>query len=209
VTGEEADWFAGLPAGPRFWALAGLAVVVALLLRAWIVRGAAGRRFLAVVHAFESGFVAFLLAAMLAFSFLQILLRNLADTGFVWIDPLLRHLLLWIGFTGAGLATRLDRHINVDAVTRALPDRAKHAVRVGTSAVAAIVCMLLADATLRVVREEAGAGTQGFLDVPTWVLQTIMPVMSLLMSYRFAGHVVRSVHDLRTGAPAASPGRTA
>jgi TRAP-type C4-dicarboxylate transport system permease small subunit len=89
-----------------------------------------------------------------------------------------------------------------------LPVRAKHAVRAGTSAVAAIVCMLLADATLRVVREEAGAGTHSFLNVPTWTLQVIMPIICLLMTYRFVGLVVRSVHDLRTGAPTVNAGRT-
>ena len=203
---EGPGWIAGLPAGASFHALAGAALLLAVLLRLVIVRSSGGRRAVAALHAAESGFVAVLLATMLIFSFLQIILRNVARTGFVWIDPLLRHLLLWIGFSGAALATRLDRHISIDALTRILSPGGKRAAHIATHAAATLVCLLLAEATLRVVRDEAAAGTVNFLQIPTWMLQCIMPLACLLMAYRFARLLAGGRRGVEPQAAPAEPG---
>lgn len=181
------EWLARLPGDRAFVAAAALVVLAAAGLRLVLARKPFGRGLIRLAHSLESTFVALLLAAMLALSFLQIVLRNLAETGLVWIDPLLRHLVLWIGFTGALLATRLQRHINVDAVSRLLRPPVRRTVHAVTELLAAGICLLLADACLRMVREEAAAATTSFLDLPTWIVQAIMPVTLLGMSYRFLG----------------------
>ena len=66
---------------------------------------------------------------MVVLAFLQVLLRNIFDQSFLWGDPLLRHLVLWVGFIGASLATREEKHINIDVLGRALKGRPKLAVR--------------------------------------------------------------------------------
>ena len=43
---------------------------------------------------------------MVLMAFLQVILRNIFDMGIIWGDILLRHLVLWIGFIGASLATK-------------------------------------------------------------------------------------------------------
>jgi TRAP-type C4-dicarboxylate transport system permease small subunit len=121
----------------------------------------------------------------------------------VWIDPLLRHLVLWIGFLGALLATRTVRHINVDALSRLLPAPVLRVTRPLTNLFAACVCLLLTNACFKMVREEASFGTAGFLDVPVWVLQAVMPLALWLMAYRFASH---AVSGLRGGADAGHRG---
>ncbi len=191
MTSGEPAWLAAIPAGQAFVVPAAAAVVAIALLRRLADRSSTARRIFPMLHGIEAGFVALLLATMLVLSFLQIVLRNLAQSGFVWIDPLLRHLLLWIGFAGGALATRLDRHINVDALTRFLPPQAKRLLALVTNAFAAFVCLLLADATFRMVRSEAEARTTGFLDIPTWMLQIVMPFACLVMSCRFVGHALR------------------
>jgi len=61
------------------------------------------------------------LGFMILIAFLQIVLRNFFNTGLSGGDPLLRNLVLWIGFIGATLATREGKHINIDVVSRWLP----------------------------------------------------------------------------------------
>ena len=200
MPGEPA-WLAAIPTGQAFVVPVAVAVVVIAVLRRLADRSAIARRGFSVLHGIEAGFVALMLATMLVLSFLQILLRNLAQSGFVWIDPLLRHLLLWIGFAGGALATRLDRHINVDALTRFLPPSVKRLLALVANAFAAFVCLLLADATLRMVRSEAEAHTTGFLDVPTWKLQVVMPIACLVMCGRFIGHALRLTPVERPSAP--------
>ena len=61
-----------------------------------------------------------MLFAMVLLASSQVIMRNFLDSGFSWGDPLLRLLVLWLGLMGAMVATRLDRHITVDALLRVL-----------------------------------------------------------------------------------------
>ena len=70
------------------------------------------------LHRAEDALLVLLLSAMIALASTQILLRNLFDSGFVWIDPLLRVLVLWLGLIGATVATRNNRHIRIDLLSK-------------------------------------------------------------------------------------------
>lgn len=192
-------WLGRLPVDAPFVVAAAVGIVLAVALRRLAAQRLAS--FLRAAHAAESIFLALLLATMLVLSFLQIVLRNVASTGLIWIDPLLRHLVLWIGFAGAALATRLGRHISIDAVSRFLPDAWQRGVRVASCALASVVCLLLANACLKALRGEAEAGTHVFLDLSTAHVQIVMPAAMLLMSYRFASQVL----DALRRAPEAEP----
>jgi TRAP-type C4-dicarboxylate transport system permease small subunit len=184
------EWLRGIPTDRLYVLFAAAFAVSIAVARLLLDSRAAGRRLRQMAHALEGGVLALLLAAMIVFSFLQIILRNLADTGIIWIDPLLRHLVLWVGFLGATLATRKAHHINVDAVSRFFPLPALRFVRAFTNLLAAFVCLLLSNAGVKLVRDEAGFGSSGFLDIPTWMLQVVMPLSLLLMSSRFLGHAI-------------------
>jgi TRAP-type C4-dicarboxylate transport system permease small subunit len=180
---------------------AALALAVALA-RLGLARSRAGANLITALHATEAGFLAALLAAMLIFSFLQIVLRNVVQTGWVWVDPLLRHLLLWIGFAGALLATRMDQHINVDALSRSLSPGGRRIARIATGIAAAAVCLVLSEAARAFLVDEAKAGTSGFLDIPTWCLLVVMPLALWAMAVRFVRHTIDAA---RGAAPPAPP----
>lgn len=201
----DAAWLEQLPQGTAFLTAAALAAALCALLRVLAARTGPGRTLIRGLHFLEGTAVALMLAAMLVLSFGQILLRNLAHTGLLWVDPLLRHLLLWVGFLGAMLATRLDRHINVDAFTRLLGGSALRTARCLSSLGAAGICLALTGACMTALREEAGARTVGFLGIPVWCLQVVMPFSLFVMASRFFRHAVESVGGKRPVAPAAAP----
>ncbi|VAW60495.1 hypothetical protein MNBD_GAMMA11-458 [hydrothermal vent metagenome] len=58
--------------------------------------------------------ISLLLLLILALS--QVILRNVFDTGFSDIDVISRHLVLFIAFMGAALATDSNQHIKVDCL---------------------------------------------------------------------------------------------
>ena len=64
-------------------------------MQAWIDR----------IHRVEDALLVILLSLMILLAATQILLRNFFDLGFVWADPLLRALVLWLGLIGATVAT--------------------------------------------------------------------------------------------------------
>jgi TRAP-type C4-dicarboxylate transport system permease small subunit len=136
-----------------------------------------------------------LLAIMVLMAFLQVVLRNFFSTGILWGDIFLRHLVLWIGFLGAALATSKERHISIDALTRFLPTRVKSAIRVLTNLFAAIVCYVLLRASLTFIELEREGETILYGNIPTWYAQVIIPAgFALLMAHFF----IRSVLDART-----------
>jgi TRAP-type C4-dicarboxylate transport system permease small subunit len=183
-------WLQNLPVDRSYvlWALVFIAVwsVLRLLLES----RRAGKRLIDTTQVLEGALLALLLGTMIALSFLQIVLRNVANSGLIWIDPLLRHLVLWIGFLGAMFSTRVGRHINIDALSRLMPRSLLRVVRVTTNLMAAFVCLLLSNASLKLVRDEATFGGTGFLGIPVWVLQIVMPIATLVMGSRFLGHAV-------------------
>ena len=69
------------------------------------------------LHRAEDALLVLLLSAMIVLAATQIMLRNFFDSGFVWIDPLLRVLVLWLGLIGATVATRNNRHIRIDLLS--------------------------------------------------------------------------------------------
>lgn len=134
----------------------------------------------------EGAILIVLLSVMVVMSFLQVVLRNLFSSGILWADILLRHILLWLGFLGAALATSENRHINIDALRRFFSPRLRSAVEVLTNLFAAVICYLLASASWRFVEGEIEGGQNLFGDVPAWYGSIIIPLGFSLLVVHFA-----------------------
>jgi TRAP-type C4-dicarboxylate transport system permease small subunit len=166
---------------PLFIGAVGLGLGVRYLLRRRI--GVA--RWTARTTRAERWALTLLLLTMLAFAVLQIVLRNLFQTGLVWIEPLLRHLVLWIGFTAAVVAAGRLRHIQMDVIGRVLPPGPRLAVLRFTLFVTAVICMVLARASWIYLGQELEFGSTGFLDIPVWLLTSVLFLGFALMASRF------------------------
>jgi TRAP-type C4-dicarboxylate transport system permease small subunit len=141
----------------------------------------------------EQMLIATFLGVMILIAFLQILLRNLFSTGLSWGDPLLRNLVLWIGFIGATLATREGKHIHIDLISRWLPSLGKNGVTLFAHLFSFFVSGLLTYAALKFIKNELQMGTLTFLNIPVWVPELILPVTFGLMTFRFG---LRSLKNL-------------
>jgi C4-dicarboxylate transporter, DctQ subunit len=145
-----------------------------------------------ILNKIEGALLIFLLLVMLFMAFGQVVLRNISSGGFVWGDILLRHLVLWIGFLGAALATSGERHINIDILTRYLPERLKGIVAAVSNVFAAVICFLLFRASLTFIEFEIVNNNTVFAEVPSWIAQIIIPVGYGLLTFHF---IVRAFLD--------------
>ena len=136
------------------------------------------------------------LGIMVLFAFLQVVLRNIFNEGILWGDILLRHLVLWVGFLGASLATREQKHINIDLFSRFMSDKGKLIVRFITNLFSVFICYLLADAGWTFVQDEQMMGTVIFADIPAWYFQIIIPIGFILMSFRFLVLALENIVDV-------------
>ena len=116
----------------------------------------------------------------------QIFLRNLFDSSFSWGDPLLRILVLWVGLLGALAASRGNRQITVDVLTRLLQGRAKSAARAVASVFTAVVCGVLTYHAGRFVAMEYQEGTPAVAGLPAWLFELVMPFAFGLICVRYA-----------------------
>jgi TRAP-type C4-dicarboxylate transport system permease small subunit len=143
---------------------------------------------------FEGYVLITLLFVMIVMAFLQVVLRNLFSSGILWADIVLRHLLLWLGFLGAAIATSENRHINIDAVRRFLSNRMHSAVEVLTDVFAAVICFMLARASWTFVQGEIADRRLLFGDIPSWYAQVIIPIGFGLLVVHF---VIRALLRIR------------
>jgi len=91
---------------------------------------------------------------LLILALLQILARNLFDTGIAEADTLTRYLVLYVTFFGAAVAVQRDRHIKIDVACALLPPAMIKRLYRPMQALAALVCAFLADAAIRYWRDE-------------------------------------------------------
>ena len=159
--------------------IAASAVVRAVLYRKHYLRGLFG-----VVGRLEVGVITILLLALVLLGCMQIVLRNFFHSGVLWADPLMRHLVLWLGCLGAALATTRLRHINIDVFTRLVPRRQRGYRRAVVYTATAIAAFYLGVAALRLVVDERAFGDVAFGTVKTWTLQTVLPYSFFIISYR-------------------------
>lgn len=138
--------------------------------------GGGPSRPLRALRRLEDGVLALLLTSMILLASLQILLRNVFESGIGWADPLVRVLVLWVGLLGALAASRDDRHINVDVLARLLPERPRRVTSALTSFFTAAVAGVVAYQSLRFVISELEFGGVGPGGLPSWGLASIIPI---------------------------------
>lgn len=125
--------------------------------------------------------------SMITLAAAQILLRNLWGGGIAWADEVLRILVLWAAMLGAVAASREQRHVSIDALSRYLPSTWHRAVVRLTSVFTAMVCFVLAWYSWLFVADSLEAADRVLNGaVPAWVVQAILPVGFALIGYRYA-----------------------
>ena len=133
----------------------------------------------------EQVLITILLTVMILMTFFQIVLRNFFDTGISWGDSLVRYLVVWVGFIGAAIATKEDKHINIDVVSRWLTGPQSNYIGLISHFFSAVICGLLTLAAIKFILFEAQMGSTAFFKLPVWVPEIIIPVTFGLMTLRF------------------------
>ena len=146
------------------------------------------------LHRVEDALLVLLLTTMIILASAQILLRNLFEFGFIWIDPLLRAMVLWLGLIGATIATREDRHIRIDLLTRTFSRNTHRLIQFLVGQFSAWICLLIAWYGAGWIRLDFEDGVIAFAGIPAWVLEVIVPISFALIGVRF---ILKSIFWLK------------
>ena len=146
-----------------------------------------------VLHRLENIALISALISMLGIAVVQIFLRNFLDSGFLWAESFLRILVLWVAMLGAMVATREKNHIAIDAMSRYLSLPVQKGARLLTNLFSAVICGTVAWYSFAYVQLEYEDQAIAFLNVPTWLCQTILPFGFAVIALRFSISVVESL----------------
>ncbi|MEE4242730.1 MAG: TRAP transporter small permease [Desulfopila sp.] len=133
----------------------------------------------------EELLLALLLTAMAGLSCIQIFLRLFFDSGLIWIDPLLRSLVVWSGLLGAMLAVSRNKHISIDISEHLLPENVLTPLRILIQIFSCCVCAFLTYASLLFLQSEMEFGGTFLLALPAWIWNLIFPFAFAVMACRF------------------------
>lgn len=140
----------------------------------------------------------FIVMTLLAIA--QVFLRYSLNAGIPWADQAARELVLWVGILGTVLATREDKHFQIDVLTRFLNQRNQKLFRAFSDFVAGVVCFFLGKASLTFLGIDTGETT--FLNIPVVIVGLIIPLGFYLMMIQFG---FRSVINLIEGFQGINP----
>ncbi len=144
-------------------------------MQAWVAR----------LHRVEDAALVMLLSAMIALAATQILMRNLFDSGFIWIDPLLRVLVLWLGLLGATVATRDNKHIRIDLLNKLFTPNTHCLIQAVVGQISAWTCLVIGWYGLGWIRLDYEDGMTAFAGIPAWMLEIIVPLSFALIGLRY------------------------
>lgn len=156
-------------------------------------------RVLQIIARIEDGLLVLLLSSMIILAGMQIILRNVFSTGFTETDAILRVLVLWVGMLGAVVASRERRHIAIDILSRYLSDKHKQYSEVLIDVFVVIVCSLLATHSMRMLLVDYAEKTIAFSGVPTWLLESILPVAFSVITLRYLMYASQGVSKIMRG----------
>lgn len=154
-----------------------------------------GRKILRFGSFTEELILCLLLLLMIGFACLQIVLRSVFSGGLLWIDPLLRYLVLWSGLLGGAMATSRGSHIALDLAGYLVPPLLKPYITCICHLFSFITSGFLSYASILFIQGEIEFPLPGLFGVPSWGWGLIFPLAFILITLRY---LLLLIQDLRS-----------
>jgi TRAP-type C4-dicarboxylate transport system permease small subunit len=155
---------------------------------------------LRVIALIEDTVISIMICSMVLLVLVQIALRNIYASGIIGGAEVVRHLVLWVAFLGAGIAAREGKHIRIDVIYRILPFGLKHFAEILTGLFTTIVCGILLYASIQFIRTDYSLGTSiAFFNLPVWIFEVVIPIGYGIVTVRYAAQSIGSFLKILKG----------
>lgn len=153
--------------------------------------------FIRAVSLVEDTAISVILIGMVVLVLAQIVLRNFFATGVAGGSEMVRHMVLWVAFLGAGIAARERKHIKIDLFQRIfhtgrLRSFSEFIAELFTTA----ICGILLYASIQfVINDYTSETVIPFLSliIPIWTLELVIPIGYAAVTLRYAVYTVQSL----------------
>ncbi len=133
----------------------------------------------------EDGIGVLALLLMAGFPVLELILRSFFNTGITGSAEFVQHLTLWVGFLGAAMASRENRHLSLSSGITIVPEKYTPMTKAFSGIISTAVATALTWASYQfVVFELESDALVGSL-FPVWMIELILPLSFALITLRF------------------------
>lgn len=159
-----------------------------------------------VVNRIEEGLISFFFAAMVLITFVQVVLRYVFNSGFVWALELTTYCFAWLVLIGVSYGVKVGAHLGVDAFIKLFPGRVERLlVLFGCLCCVAYAAIMLAGAWEYISKiYRIGIPTEDLyvpraliqliegvedpeeVPIPRWIPYAALPIGLTLLLFRFA-----------------------
>lgn len=130
--------------------------------------------------------MAALLAFMTVLTFIQVVMRYVFNSGWVWSLEATTYSFAALVLIGMSYGVRTNTHIATDLLTRKLPEPLRHRVAiVAIAACLAYSLLMLYGSVILVDRLMILGNAARDIAAPKWLLTATMPLGFALLTYRF------------------------
>lgn len=139
-------------------------------------------RFMDKINNFLKRTVAFIIFAVFALLFIQVIMRFVIHSSLSWSEELARYLTIWMVFLGVSVAVRYQSLIAVEIVTQTVPKKIKTLLQI-------IVLIMTMAFSLFIVIYGAQICKLSFHDLstaiglPMWIPYAAIPIGGVLMFF--------------------------
>lgn len=98
-----------------------------------------------------------MLALMIAFVFLNVILRVFFNSGLTWSEELARYLFIFITYIGAIGAMRSNSHLGMDSIMGKLPEKIKRYVYIFAQSVIGVIMIMIAHGAYKMTVQSVNA----------------------------------------------------
>jgi TRAP-type C4-dicarboxylate transport system permease small subunit len=92
---------------------------------------------------------------------------------------------LWLGLIGATVATRNNRHIRIDLLTKFFKRNTHRLIQSVIGQISAWTCLVVAWYGFKWIQMDYVDGMTSFVGVPAWTLEIIIPATFALIGLRY------------------------
>ena len=138
-------------------------------------------------HRLEEGFIALLLAAMTLLTFVQVVLRYVFNTGFIWALEATTYMFAWLVLFGMSYCMRVHAHIGIDAVVKLFAPAPQRVIGLLAILLSLAYCVILFIGAWNYTDTMMTLGiTAEDIPIERWMLSFILPVGFALLFLRLA-----------------------
>lgn len=160
-------------------------------------------RLKAAVDALLGGLLALVMGVLVVNVLWQVFTRFILKSPSPFTDELARYLLIWVGLLGAAYVAGQRLHLAIDLLPNRLTGRAGQALGAvieGVIALFAIAVMVVGGVRLVGLTLLLGQ-TSAALQLPLWVVYTVLPISGALIAFYALIFLVDHVQKFRYGVP--------